>query len=489
MTNDLSRRAVLLGIGAGALAAPAAGALERSPLPRPRPNGGVAKPLVRASRAEALIEAAGLSGSVTYAVADAETGALLDAGRAAALMPPASTAKAITALYALDRLGPDYRFDTTLVATGPLVDGRIEGDLVLMGSGDPVLDSDALGALASDLKAAGVVEVAGQFLVYAGALPFIDRISGEQPETAGYDPTITGLNLNFNRVHFEWKRDKTEYDFTLQARARRFRPDVTVATMDIVDERLPVFTYRQENGLDRWTVARHALGKDGARWLPIRRPVAYAAEAFHAVAEFHGIALKPGVVTPTLPEGQVLARHRSPQMVEIMRGMLRYSTNLTAEVAGMTASGVTGAAPLNRSAAEMNGWTQRAFGCGRTYLRDHSGLSYGSRMTAGDMVKILAAAEAGGQLHPLLRPVNLGEDTRGATVVAKTGTHNFVSALAGYLDQKSGRRLAFAIFCGDPDRRDAVPKPQRERPRGARTYANVARRLQKDMLRNWAGLA
>lgn len=489
MTFRLSRRATILGISAASLSGPSAWALDRSPIPRPRPDGVVSEPTFRGSRAEALIEAAGLSGSVTFAVADATTGELVDAGRADALMPPASTAKVITALYALDRLGPDFQFETQILATGPLVDGRLEGDLVLVGSGDPVLDSDALGALAAELKAAGVVEVAGRFLVYDGALPRIERIADEQPPTAGYNPTITGLNLNFNRVHFEWKRDKTEYDITLQARARNFRPAVTVATMDIVEERLPVFTYRQEGGLDRWTVARHALGDDGARWLPVRRPVAYAAEAFQSLARSHGIVLKSADVVDERLQGDVLARHRSPDMLEILGGMLRYSTNLTAEVAGMQASGISGVAPLKRSAADMNGWTQRTFGCGRTYLMDHSGLSYGSRMTAADMVKILSWAGAGGQLHPLLRPVNLGDDTRGATVVAKTGTHNFVSALAGYLDQKSGRRLAFAIFCGDPDRRNAVPLAQRERPHGARGYANVARRLQKDMLRDWAGLA
>ncbi|MEL7461158.1 MAG: D-alanyl-D-alanine carboxypeptidase/D-alanyl-D-alanine-endopeptidase [Pseudomonadota bacterium] len=493
MNTRWTRRAALAGLAAGAFGAREAFALDRSPLPIPRPGGPApapsSAPAVTARSVSAdLVKAAGLGGIVGYAVVDAATGAPVDAGERDIPLPPASTAKAITALYALDQLGPDFQFETTIIATGPITNGRLEGDLVLVGSGDPLLDSDALGAMAAELKAAGLVEVKGRFLIYDRVLPWVERIAFEQPETAGYNPTITGLNLNFNRVHFEWKRAKPDYEFTLQARARNFRPAVTVSTMDIVDDRAPVFTYRQEDGRDRWTVARHALGNDGARWLPVRRPVAYAGEAFQSVARSHGIVLGQATRTLAKPEGQLLARHRSQAMTDVLRGMLRYSTNLTAEVAGLQASASRGDMPgsLQASADRMNAWAAGRFGASRTALLDHSGLGYGSRMTAGDMAAILTGANRADALRPLLRPVNLGQDDKGATVLAKTGTHNFVSALAGYIDRKDGRRLAFAIFCADAPRRNAVPIAQRERPSGSRSYANRARRLQKDLLRHWA---
>ena len=175
-------------------------------------------------------------------------------------------------------------------------------------------------------------------------------------------------------------------------------------------------------------------------------------------------------------------------MTDVLRGMLRYSTNLTAEVAGLQASAALGDMPgsLRASADRMNIWAAGRFGATRTALLDHSGLGYGSRMTAGDMAAILTGANRADALRPLLRPVNLGDNDKGATVLAKTGTHNFVSALAGYVERKDGRRLAFAIFCADAPRRNAVPVALRERPRGARSYANRARRLQKDLLRHWA---
>ena len=47
----------------------------------------------------------------------------------------------------------------------------------------------------------------------------LDRIDGGQPEHVAYNPSYGGLNLNFNRVHFEWKKRQDDYEVTMQARA------------------------------------------------------------------------------------------------------------------------------------------------------------------------------------------------------------------------------------------------------------------------------
>ena len=71
-------------------------------------------------------------------------------------------------------------------------------------------------------------------------------------------------------------------------------------------------------------------------------------------------------------------------------------------------------------------------------------------------------------------------------VRAKTGTLNFVSSLAGFVATRGGRELCFAILTADTARRDAIPPEQRERPPGAKGWANRARRLQKELLRGWS---
>jgi len=73
-------------------------------------------------------------------------------------------------------------------------------------------------------------------------------------------------------------------------------------------------------------------------------------------------------------------------------------------------------------------------------------------------------------------------------VVAKTGTLNFVSALAGYLRTAGGRDLVFAIFTVDPDRRARAIAAQDEVPEGARGWNQRARRLQQQLLQRWGAV-
>ena len=113
----LTRRFILTGMLGGLVGR----ALAEAPMVSPRPP---ARPLrvgaVSAPSAAELIRAAGLGGRVGFVVADARTGLVLESSDGDLPMPPASTAKIVTSLYALDRLGPGHRFGTRLIATGPV---------------------------------------------------------------------------------------------------------------------------------------------------------------------------------------------------------------------------------------------------------------------------------------------------------------------------------------------------------------------------------
>lgn len=456
---------------------------------RPPPRGAVsavqAAPAPPAPYAD-LLKKAGLGGAIGFAVADAATGEVIETHEPDVRLPPASVAKAATAWYALNRLGPGFRFRTRLVATAPVIKGRIDGDLILIGGGDPGLDSDALGGMAAALKEAGVIEVTGHLRVRHDVAPSLPWIDPDQPDQVAYNPAISGLNLNFNRVHFEWRKAKKGHDITMQARARKYRPAVDVATMEVVDRSSPVFAVEYTRERDAWTVARRALGKDGARWLPVSRPAEYAADVFMTLARSHGIVLRRGTDPVGPITGDVLAEHESRPLSETLYNMLKYSTNLTAEMVGLTATRNDGvrAPSLIRSAREMNKWFGVQAGTRSTGFIDHSGLGYGARVTAPDMVRILhAAARDGDRLKPLLKEVRV--DAPGVKVMAKTGTLNFVSGLAGYIETPGKRTLAFAIFSADMPRRDAIPVANRERPPGARGWSRRARQLQRDLITRW----
>jgi serine-type D-Ala-D-Ala carboxypeptidase/endopeptidase (penicillin-binding protein 4) len=501
----VSRRSFLSSVLALPLLAnaPAAWAdLKRAPRPVLRP-GSALPPTIPGL--DELIRAAALGGDISFAVADAATGAVLESRAGQKTMPPASVAKALTALYALDTLGADFRFTTRLLATGPLKDGVIEGDLVLVGGGDPTLDTDALGDMAVALKRLGVNRVKGRLLVDARALPCVHEIDPDQSDYAGYNPAICGLNLNYNRVYFEWKKTGTDYRLTMDARGVRFKPAVKIARIRIDERRTPVFTWADRQGGDDWSVARRALGKKGGRWLPVRRPELYCGEVFASLAREQGIALSEAQVrlAPVQAQdtgagqGRELLAHRSEPLAVILRNMLRYSTNLTAEVLGLTATRARGRVVrgLKASCREMNSWAQQKYALRQIKFVDHSGLGTASRISAQDMVRVLALGGPEGALRPMLKPLAL-KDAKGRPVKdhpirveAKTGTLDFVSALAGYARGPDGRALAFAIFSGDVERRAAARLISRDtRPEGARSWNRRARKLQQALIVRWAGL-
>lgn len=487
-STHLTRRSLIAGLVAG-LATPAfAQAPTHSIRPQPRAGLGAAQAATTTraasgavASAEELIQAARLGGNIGFAVYDGRTGALLESREANQGLPPASVAKAVTALYALNRLGPDFRYSTRVLATGPVQGGVVQGDLILLGSGDPTLGTDQLGDLAAALRAKGIRGVSGRFLVNGSALPNIPLIDRDQPEHVGYNPTISGMNLNFNRVHFEWKRGKSGWQVAMDARGQRYVPMVRSIQTRIAQRESPLFTYESRDNQESWTVAASALGRGGSRWLPVRQPERYTGEVFQTLCAAQGITLPDPRFMTGQAGGTVVAQVNSERLTEMLRDMLRHSTNLTAEVIGLTASGQ---GSLAASAGQMSDWLRATHGVDARFV-DHSGLGGNTRISAAAMAQALLRVPS---LAQILRPFETRAKDRGQgpQVLAKTGTLNFVSGLAGFVP--GDRPLVFAIFAADTNRRDALRASERERPSGGPEWTRRARNLQGQLIERWAGL-
>lgn len=477
--SDWTRRGLLGGIGAS-LALPA---LAKTAKPAADPLAGTPAELVAAAR---------LTGVSGFCVAEMASGRILESYQADTPVPPASVAKTITALYALEHLGADHAFATRVMATGPVQDGVLAGDLILAGGGDPTLDTDGLGDMVAALARGGLKSVQGRFLVYAGALPAFERITEEQPIQVGYDPGLSGLSLNFNRVNLEWGKGGAQARMT--ARGERYVPVVQGITVAVRDSDLPVFSYSDARG-EAWTVSRAAMAQAGSRWLPVRHVAAHVTEVFGLLCAARGIALPPPRMIDSLPpEASPLLTWPSARLTEILRQMLKFSTNITAETVGLSASG---AGDLPGSAGAMGDWAQATLGLNARFV-DHSGLGAASRVTALGMMQALrqgVARPSGAGLRKILKEVGLKDAEGRATlggptkVLAKSGTLNFVSGLAGFIEPASGRDLCFAIFSADPPRREAVPLAERERPPGEKAWVARARGLQARLLNRWAAMA
>jgi len=492
----ISRRMMLAGLLAGAAFPAVAEVMDSSPRPLPRGGKAVARPVAGPLDASDLIAAAKLgAASVAYVLLDAQTGAVLEARQPDLALPPASVAKAVTSLYALEKLGAAYRFATRVLATGPVTQGMVQGDIVLAGGGDPTLQTDQLGDLVARLAKAGLKGATGRFLYWDGALPRLEQIAADQPAHVGYNAAVSGLNLNFNRAYFEWKKADGQWRTTVDARGERFLPAVEMVRVAVASRDVPLFTYAPGR-VEEWTVASGALGKGGSRWLPVRDPGAYVAEVFRTLARAQGIKLGLGERVGAVPPGEEIGRVESEPLPQVLRDMLKFSTNLTAECVGLTASGQSS---LEASGRMQSDWVRATFGVSFD-MHDHSGLGGRSRVTAAGMTKVLAQADREKRgLKSILRDVGMKDDKgkviegHPVKVLAKSGTLNFVSGLAGHIVPprtagNAGRELVFAIFSGDPERRDAVPVALREEPEGGKAWTARARRLQGQLINRWAGI-
>ena len=163
-------------------------------------------------------------------------------------------------------------------------DGRVIGDLVLQGGGDPELDTDALAPLAEKLRARGLQSVAGELVADGSLLPQAREITRGQEIDAAYNPSVSGLNLNFNRVHVKWDARKGDELLSVEAAASKLSPRIDTVRVSLASTPgAPLFSFHERDGREVWEMARSAYRGRAARWLPVKGPETYAAEVFRQI--------------------------------------------------------------------------------------------------------------------------------------------------------------------------------------------------------------
>lgn len=445
----------------------------------------------------------GLTGSSGWILVDMDTGKVIDSANADKAFVPASVAKLPTAAFVLDALGPNHRFETKVLTAGAVTGGRVKGDLILAGGGDPELDTRALAKIANQLKKNGVKRVDGGFVADGTALPQTPQIEPKQAVDASYNPAVSGLNLNFNRVHVKWDARKGRNKLVVEAESTGMTAPVDRIRVALAGGKgIPLFSLQLKGGREVWSMARRGFRGRAARWLPVKGPEAYAAEVFRTVCARAGVKLPKPRLGSTPKGTRVLATHRSRPVGDILRSMLKFSTNVTAEVTGAAATRSIGlgADNLADSADVMNAWAASVAGFpigdpGFKFV-NHSGLSLNSRVSPRRMAELLVAlsrrAADKGAKHPrvpggiagYLKRHNVAAkkvplDYKKLTVVAKTGTMSYVRGLAGYIVTPGGKRLAFAIFSNDLVSRGTGAQ------RVNRRWSRRAKGFERALIRSW----
>lgn len=377
----------------------------------------------------------------------AADGTVLEAQDPDRALAAASVTKLLTGWAALNTLGHNHRFTTDLVTAGSVNDGVLDGDLWLVGGGDPFLTTDDFANLIAD---AGLRRVTGGFFYDVSALPELPAIDPGQPADTDYNPGIGALSVNFNRVRVRWRPEGADAASIADGGA-------------VAAPWLPLTRTDRRNG----TVQRFfpdstggwLLGGDlpprGTTWLPVPDPGAHGARLFRAVAQGQGLSLPPPRPGPAPADGRVLARHASPPLADIVAGVLNYSNNLSAELIGLaTVRALAGPMTnLAGAAGHLARWLVPVTGTAAR-LANFSGLSGGTRLSPRQIIGILMTWP-----DPALLPAKGTRYGLAANAVrAKSGTLYFARALAGRLITASGRPIWFALILNDGPRRTALDR-------------------------------
>lgn len=121
---------------------------------------------------------------------------------------PASTMKLVTTRAAFDLLGPDHHFRTRLLMTGRLVGSQLNGSLYFQGGGDPKLLIEDLKEIVARLRAIGVKEIRGNWVLDGSRFrePQKSAAAFDGQPLKPYNVTPHAAMMNFKAVRLTLQR-------------------------------------------------------------------------------------------------------------------------------------------------------------------------------------------------------------------------------------------------------------------------------------------
>ncbi len=422
------------------------------------------------------------------------SGAVLYQRDADRVFTPASNMKIYTTGVALDLLGADYRWRTSVYAKEqPGASGTIQGDLILYGRGAPDLVSrnqdankGSLAKLADDLYGRGIRRVEGNV---------IGDESYFRGDSVGDGWQWTDMQWYFGAEASALSVDENQIDVNLIPSSKTGEPPV-VKTSDVDSyvtlenrmvtsergERTTIGLHRglSDNNIEVWGEFAPGSKGFGAR-LSVHSPALWAAKMFLDLLRTRGIVItgqaqardsrQPRSQRFDPSQAVELAVLSSQPLSEIARKTNKESNNLYAELILRT---------LGRERGEMLGqreqvgrergddetglavirlWLTRAgISTDRIALHDGCGLSRLDLVTPEATVQLLlslsktASSQTFRQSLPIAgRDGTLGGRLKSVSdrVSAKTGSLTYVNSLSGYLTTADGEQLVFSIMCND----------------------------------------
>jgi serine-type D-Ala-D-Ala carboxypeptidase/endopeptidase (penicillin-binding protein 4) len=378
---------------------------------------------------------------------------------------PASNAKLFTAAAALDALGPEYRFRTSVLTD-------TAGNLIVRGGGDPTLTRQTLDRWAVDLVRSGLAAVPGDLIVDSSFFapngapdPSDEAMGGGDDETQSLQPVVGAWSVNQNLVTLivgpgpatgaqaEVRRDPSTpypslYNLAVTGPAGGRRALSVTQT--------PSGTWRIEGQIP---LGGAPLRQD----VTANEPGLYAGEVFRQVLTARGVrfsATSRVRYGPSPNAAATVATYKSAALKAVLANTLKDSNNFMAEQVLRTLGREKGQEGTPQAGLAAVDQFMQANGLTLPYcLSDACGLSARNQVTPELLVRLLEVMDAHAHARDFRSALavagvdgTLANRMKGAAgrVRAKTGSLLVASTLSGYALGADGHRLAFAILMNLP---------------------------------------
>lgn len=388
------------------------------------------------------------------------------------LLIPASTMKLATSAAALKMLGPDYRFQTKIGYTGEIVDGKLKGDLVIIGGGDPALGSEYfidhyfhpqfLDVWAQKVKAAGIQNVEGDLVLDLSVYDSEKVPSTWIWEDIGnyYGAGASALTVYDNLFRITFRSPAVADQPTEIKKIYPKIPGIEfqneVTSSNINRDRAYVFG----SPIDGKRIIRGTIPKNRSAF-SIKAsnpfPEFLLAEDFLAHLGKNGIFIAGNVQTKTIDQNQFAAIYlqESPKLFEIIRVLNVESVNLFAEhLVKQIAAELGEVGSRENGLQEINDFYNRlGLDTMQLMMEDGSGLSHFNLATPKFFTSLLLIMNNSQPFKNSLPSAGEGTLYRfsssefpAETLITKSGSMTRVRCYSGYLKTNKGKHLAFSIM-------------------------------------------
>lgn len=412
---------------------------------------------------------------VSITVRDRNSGETVFDYNSLTAVKPASNMKLITTAAALDVLGKDYRFNTSLFTTGQLSNGVLKGDVYLKGQGDPTLSIEDLQQFAEELKAQGITKIDGR--IVGDDKWFDDDLLTPGiwvgDESYYYAAPISALTTSPN-TDYDSGTIIVEAIGTAVGELPSIKVTPHIGDLQIVNEAQTVeagktntVTIERMYQTNQIVISGNLpIDKTKREWVTVQHPTTHTLTMFQAVLAEAGIEYSKDKVfqAATPNSAQLVAMKQSMTLEKLLIPYMKLSNNGIADILvktmgkvknhhGSTNAGLKAIKEYGNSInLKMADWQ----------FEDGSGMSHENRVSSLSVSELLYKVQGedwfetyltslpvaantdrmvGGTLRNRLKdPLTAGK------VYAKTGSLTGVSTLSGYLDASSGQSYIFSVL-------------------------------------------